>query len=229
MYFGGRNTDRQASGSTDYENGALGTMQSSDSGATNEYTRSPDGAAISFGATTRHYYVADHLGSHVGLFDETGNIIGGYSYSPYGEERHTGTSTPLESNTLRYIGQHQDPTGLYKFGERYYDPTTGRFTQMDPSGQETNPFLYAEGNPTNWSDPTGLAVDWQEVGYQTTAVAFGLVFSGLLGVAAAPLCVTVVACIGVELLAAVGGGMLGDASASILWGREYSAGSMWCL
>ncbi|MGW1958555.1 RHS repeat-associated core domain-containing protein [Streptomyces sp. NPDC001920] len=41
-------------------------------------------------------------------------------------------------------------------GHRYYDPTLGRFTQPDPSGQETNPCLYAGGDLINNSDPTGL-------------------------------------------------------------------------
>ena len=42
-------------------------------------------------------------------------------------------------------------------GARYYDPRIGRFTQPDPSGQETNPYLYAAGDPVNQIDPTGLA------------------------------------------------------------------------
>ncbi|MFF3720440.1 RHS repeat-associated core domain-containing protein, partial [Streptomyces prasinus] len=32
----------------------------------------------------------------------------------------------------------------------------GRFTQPDPSGQEQNPYLYAEGDPVNRIDPNGL-------------------------------------------------------------------------
>ncbi|WP_237526965.1 RHS repeat-associated core domain-containing protein, partial [Streptomyces sp. SID337] len=51
---------------------------------------------------------------------------------------------------------------------RYYDPNIGRFTQRDPSGQEKNPYLYAEGDPVNRIDPSGLfsfgdvsgALDW---------------------------------------------------------------------
>ncbi|MFF3160171.1 RHS repeat-associated core domain-containing protein, partial [Streptomyces sp. NPDC057910] len=35
-------------------------------------------------------------------------------------------------------------------------PNTGRFTQPDPSGQEKNPYLYAEGDPVNRIDPKGL-------------------------------------------------------------------------
>ncbi|NEE19645.1 RHS repeat-associated core domain-containing protein [Streptomyces sp. SID7499] len=56
----------------------------------------------------------------------------------------------------RHAGTYLDPTGLYKMGHRYYDPTLGRFTQPDPSGQETNPYLYADGDPISNIDPTGL-------------------------------------------------------------------------
>jgi RHS repeat-associated protein len=58
-----------------------------------------------------------------------------------------------------------DPRGLrfgvgyrcyLKLGARYYNPTTARFTQPDPSGQEPNTYNYASCNPINNTDPTGL-------------------------------------------------------------------------
>ncbi|MFB6752527.1 RHS repeat-associated core domain-containing protein [Streptomyces sp. NPDC056353] len=41
-------------------------------------------------------------------------------------------------------------------GHRYYDPTLGRFTQPDPSGQETNPYLYAGVTPSTRPILAGL-------------------------------------------------------------------------
>lgn len=39
------------------------------------------------------------------------------------------------SNPFRYGGAIWDAsTRLYKMGERYYDPSIGRFTQEDPLG-----------------------------------------------------------------------------------------------
>ncbi|MET7814058.1 hypothetical protein ABZT26_24815 [Streptomyces sp. NPDC005395] len=41
-------------------------------------------------------------------------------------------------------------------GHGYYDPTLGRFTQPDPSGQETNPHLYAGVTPSTRPILAGL-------------------------------------------------------------------------
>ncbi|MEU0025124.1 RHS repeat-associated core domain-containing protein [Streptomyces sp. NPDC006335] len=48
-----------------------------------------------------------------------------------------GTTTEAAPQSCRYSGAYLDPTGLYKMGARYYDPQLGRFTQPDPSGEET--------------------------------------------------------------------------------------------
>ncbi|MFF5541752.1 RHS repeat-associated core domain-containing protein [[Kitasatospora] papulosa] len=53
----------------------------------------------------------------------------------------------------RFAGGYQDPTGIYHFAARYYDPNVGRFTSPDPSGQEENPYLYAGGDPVIRIDP----------------------------------------------------------------------------
>ncbi|MGW7264904.1 RHS repeat-associated core domain-containing protein [Streptomyces sp. NPDC054842] len=41
---------------------------------------------------------------------------------------------------------------------RYYDANIGRFTQPDPSGQEQNPYQYAEGDPPTASTPRGCCL-----------------------------------------------------------------------
>ncbi|MET2012979.1 RHS repeat-associated core domain-containing protein [Microbacterium chocolatum] len=151
-YLGVGNNDRRTSGNTTYETGALGLIKANDT----VYTRTPDGSAIGSRSTSASYYATDHLGSVVGIFSDTGAYLGGYSYSPYGEPRSTDTNSAVTGNILRYIGGELDSSGLYKLGARYYDTSLGRFTQMDPSGQETNPYGYAACNPTNRSDPSGL-------------------------------------------------------------------------
>jgi RHS repeat-associated protein len=58
----------------------------------------------------------------------------------------------------RRRGQYTDPqTGLQYLQARYYDPTTGQFLTRDPLGAVTGqPYSYANDNPTNAKDPTGL-------------------------------------------------------------------------
>lgn len=62
------------------------------------------------------------------------------------------------------------------FGARYYDPTLGRWTQQDPSGQDANPYAYAGCNPINSADPSGLKTEPGECSQGVTKAArfFGL-------------------------------------------------------
>ncbi|MBF4511427.1 RHS repeat-associated core domain-containing protein [Plantibacter sp. VKM Ac-2885] len=130
------------------------------------YTRTPAGELASNRINgAGHYYILDGLGSVVGTFSSNGGFEGGLSYSPYGEDRSVNTATP--TGGMKYIGQLQARTAIYKFGARYYDVRVGRFLQMDPSGQEAHPYAYAGCNPIGQKDPTGLDVSgdcWAQAG-----------------------------------------------------------------
>ena len=56
------------------------------------------------------------------------------------------------------MGNGKDGSGLIYKRNRYYDPTTGRFTQVDPIGLGggLNAYGFAGGDPVNYSDPFGL-------------------------------------------------------------------------
>ncbi len=81
-------------------------------------------------------------------------------------------------------------------GARYYQPASGRFTQLDPHpGQllTVNRFAYVGCNPTNGTDPTGLFEDSDVAqglacGLSAAsfgiAAEFGLIYSELLTLAA---------------------------------------------
>ncbi|MFI1486420.1 RHS repeat-associated core domain-containing protein [Streptomyces sp. NPDC020747] len=75
----------------------------------------------------------------------------------WGNRSREGTITGEKVSQLyRFVVGYQDPTDLYHLGARYLDTNLGRFTQPDPSGLETDPYLYASGDPTNIIDPSGL-------------------------------------------------------------------------
>jgi RHS repeat-associated protein len=58
------------------------------------------------------------------------------------------------------LTDEQDKSGMLFRRNRYYDPTTGRFTQEDPIGLAggLNLYGFAAGDPINYSDPFGLRV-----------------------------------------------------------------------
>ena len=82
--------------------------------------------------------------------------------TPFGAAR--GTTVTWDDN-LGFLNKPQDPTtGLTDIGARWYDPSIGRFTSLDPEfepdqPQQQNGYTYSADNPITGSDPTGLR--WQ--------------------------------------------------------------------
>ncbi len=119
--------------------------------------REPSGAIAGFLTNTgAHYYpLTDNLGSILYTVDNTGNPISGATYQPFGAQ--TITAPAPFTQPFGYTGAYTQPaTGLIHLSARYYDPTLGRFTQQDPSGQDNNPYTYAGNGPINKTDPSGL-------------------------------------------------------------------------
>ncbi len=148
-------TERTQVGPTAVSNSALGVAATVAGSTRADYTRTDHGGLVSQRlGTGSAYYLFDGLGSVTGLTDASANPVASYRYDPYGNDIAT---TATVANPFRYAGGQLDAaTGLTKFGARYYDPTTGRFTQQDPSGQEANAYAYVGGNPVNRVDPSGL-------------------------------------------------------------------------
>jgi len=160
-YLDGGQGERTDAGGSHYVNSSLGVGSETKSGSTTYYTRTPGGHLVSQRTPGgSYYYLYDGLGSVVGMVDPYGNLVARYGYDPYGQTvtKHGPDSNPTyltiaDGNPFRYTGAYLDSTGLYKMGERYYDPARGRFTQLDPLG---NGYVYASDNPVNLTDPSGL-------------------------------------------------------------------------
>uniref|UniRef100_UPI00210ED908 RHS repeat-associated core domain-containing protein n=1 Tax=Streptomyces sp. ODS05-4 TaxID=2944939 RepID=UPI00210ED908 len=149
-------SERIKLGDTFFHHGPLGLSAKTTAGVDMGFNREPGGTLNSMTTGGKsYYYLTDALGSVVALADGDGNKVNSYTYSPRGVRLLARSSEPI-AQPYRFAGGYQDPTGLYHFGARYYDANIARFTQPDPSGQETNPYLYAEGDPVNRIDPTGL-------------------------------------------------------------------------
>jgi RHS repeat-associated protein len=109
--------------------------------------------------TGKHfYYLFDGLGSVVVLTGTGGDKENSYDYDPYGNMFN---QTEGVSNPYKYAGGYLDASGYYLFGTRYYDPSTGRWTQQDPVGgsladlNSANRYTYADDNPVSRTDPSG--------------------------------------------------------------------------
>ena len=93
--------------------------------------------------------------------DGSQNIVTSYDYDPYGKVI-SATGTLAGVNPLRYRGYVYDwETGFYYLQSRYYDPTIGRFLNVDgyvSTGQGIighNMFAYCGNNPVINEDKTG--------------------------------------------------------------------------
>ncbi len=75
------------------------------------------------------FYLADALGSILGLTDPTGMLPTSYTYDPFGQTTATGLAS---ANPFQYTGRENDGTGLYYYRARYYSPTLARFLSEDP-------------------------------------------------------------------------------------------------
>ncbi|WP_234335367.1 MULTISPECIES: RHS repeat-associated core domain-containing protein [Streptomyces] len=154
VHAGTTNSERTKLGSTWFHHTALGLVSTTTNGVDTGFIREPAGTLNSMTTGGKsYYYLTDATGNVLGLVDDAGKRTHSYAYGPTGLPR--GTTTEATPQPYRYTGAYLDPTGLYKMGARYYDPSLGRFTQPDPSGQEANPYLYAAGDCINRTDPTG--------------------------------------------------------------------------
>src|SRR6185437_611536 len=101
------------------------------------------------------YLTSDILGSVRLLANDAGKVVGTANYGPAGLSSTTGSA----STPFGFAGQYRDPvSGLLWMRSRYYDPSTGQFITADPAAPVTlAPYQYANNDPVNLSDPSGLA------------------------------------------------------------------------
>jgi RHS repeat-associated protein len=132
-------------------------------------------------------YVQDGTGNPVALITSTPTIAFGYDYDPYGVPTLTEDSGGLGTSQNPYTfkaGIQDRTTGFIKYGQRWYNPTTGRWTQQDTLDTPLNPhnanrYAFAANDPINNSDPTGQFWD------QCTVFTFASIGVGIVSVASA--------------------------------------------
>ena len=144
------------------ENTLMGVSREIASGNAYCFERTPEGLLVDIRTPTGIYNpLYDAQGDIVGLVNASKELTRSVRYGPYGENAKSEGS---EAAPLIFgykggyrvpggnKGQGNIPNGLYHFGERYYDPTTGSWTQLDPQG---GGYIFANDDPINESDPSG--------------------------------------------------------------------------
>jgi RHS repeat-associated protein len=113
-------------------------------------------------AGVTHFYGYDG-GSVRQLTDTSGAVTDTYTFDAFGV-LIGGTGSTL--NAYRYRGEQWDASvGMYSLRARWYEPTKGRFWTADTyQGAQNAPatlhkYLYTEGNPVDYIDPTGYLVE----------------------------------------------------------------------
>ena len=115
-------------------------------------------------ASTSYNPIYDVQGDIIGLLNTSGELKQAVRYGPYGDNATASGSVSYSATNDPFLfqggyhlaggdtGAGNIPNDLYHYGERYYDPTTGKWTQPDPMGEG---YEFVDDNPMNASDRFG--------------------------------------------------------------------------
>ncbi len=132
---------------------------------TTDYVLMEAGATLDF-----RFYHQDHLGSSNYITDNGGGAISEMHYYPFGALRVSGRGDNCDE-TYGFSQKEKDAeSNLAYFATRYQSNTVCRFISVDDYGlspplewlekpKSLNLYLYAEGNPVKYIDPTGEFVN----------------------------------------------------------------------
>ena len=132
--------------------GVLSTLYYDPAGILIAFDRGSSAAAV------RYYVSTDNVGSPTVIANAAGLIVKQVSYSAFGEV--LSETNPAFSSVLGFAGGLPDQvTGLVRFTYRDFEPATGHWTGRDPvlfSAGQANIYIYAQNDPINFRDPSGL-------------------------------------------------------------------------
>jgi len=142
-------------GTTDYVYSGLNIIDEINSGTHEKHVYAGGLHLASNSSGVVEYYHQDHLGSTRLKTNSTGGVVYESNYEPYGPGYDESGS-----EEFRYTGKQEDPTGLYYYGARYYDPATGRLPPVtrclgtSPTPRASTGTATAETTPTNTQTQT---------------------------------------------------------------------------
>jgi RHS repeat-associated protein len=129
--------------------------------------RDRDPSATPTGSLSERLYAQQDVNWDVtALVDVTGAVVERYADDPYGQVTYlTATWSSQAGSSVAWVYQHQGErldsvVGLYDSRARVMSPTLDRSLQSDPmrfGSGDTNFYRLVGDNPTNATDPSGLA------------------------------------------------------------------------
>jgi RHS repeat-associated protein len=167
-----------ALGSNTLQNSTPGLTKQVNEAGTTYYARTPGGLMVDerLPGGTSYNPIYDAQGDVIGLLNSSGALVQSIRYGPYGENTKASGSASYSATNDAFLfqggyhlaggnaGAGNVPNSQYHYGERYYDPTTGRWTQPDPASASTE-YGFVGGDPINATDEDGE--DGAENGYCT--------------------------------------------------------------
>lgn len=164
IYLGGIEIKRKYKGSSQTlheDRSALHVMDDKKRIAIVYYWTMSNDSSVPMGENKIHYQLGNHLGSASLELNASGQLISYEEYFPFGSTAFTAGSnaTEVALKEYRYTGkEHDDTTGLYYYGARYYASWLGRWLSPDPAGtvDGLNVFRYVGNNPLLLVDRNGL-------------------------------------------------------------------------
>jgi len=121
--------------------------------------------AGNLGAVTRTYVQQDVNHNVTALIGSSGGVLERFTYDPYGSVTvltSAWATTTDSQNWVYYFqgGRYNANIGFYYFRSRWYNPTTATWMSQDPTGTQyvdgANLYQFADSNPVNRVDPSGL-------------------------------------------------------------------------
>lgn len=106
-------------------------------------------------ANVRRHYLGNQIGTLGMSVDDTGSTVDTSVRDSWGVQLAGATSERYGAIAQR---ETDAESGLVYMRHRVYDPSLGRFTQMDPlvANRPTEHYAYAHSSPISWTDPQGL-------------------------------------------------------------------------
>src|SRR5574341_806036 len=123
--------------------------------------------------TNTEYFHTDGLGSVRQMTNALGSVLLAQTFDPYDNPYLSAAASGADS-TYGWAGEQTDGNGLVFLRARYYNPSMGRFLNLDPSRQEPNPLMYAFSNPVLFVDRSGRLPTTCPEGFEVSGDLFGL-------------------------------------------------------